>query len=78
MSRTRSLKVMNYALSGPEGAASCVRFVENLGLKTLFSALMRKGSKKLKKSYKRFSESEEEGLLDFCQTDARSRVVCVR
>ena len=38
------------------------RFIEVLGLKTLFAAFMKKGAKAMKKSYKEnFSETEEEG-----------------
>ncbi|CAG8622657.1 11207_t:CDS:10, partial [Funneliformis caledonium] len=60
MSRMRSLKVLDHALSSPDGLKSCERFVEIFGLKTLFSTFMRKGLKKLKRSYKAFSEVEEE------------------
>ncbi|CAG8835709.1 35938_t:CDS:2, partial [Racocetra persica] len=60
MSRMRSIKVLDYALSTPEGANSCERFVEIFGLKTLFSTFMRKGLKKFKKNYKSFLEAEEE------------------
>ncbi|CAI2164326.1 3851_t:CDS:10 [Funneliformis geosporum] len=60
MSRMRSIKVLDHALSSPYGLKSCERFVEIFGLKTLFSTFMRKGLKKLKKSYKAFSEVEEE------------------
>ncbi|PWN49452.1 hypothetical protein IE53DRAFT_388314 [Violaceomyces palustris] len=44
MSRLRSIKVLNHALSGPGGSKNCVKFIESLGLKTLFSAFMGKGS----------------------------------
>ncbi|CAG8598044.1 17039_t:CDS:10 [Acaulospora morrowiae] len=60
MSRMRSIKVLDHALSTPDGTSCCERFVEIFGLKTLFSAFMRKGLKKLKKTYKNFSEAEEE------------------
>ncbi|KAF0536947.1 DUF1716-domain-containing protein [Gigaspora margarita] len=60
MSRMRSIKILDYALSNPEGANCCERFVDIFGLKTLFSNFMRKGLKKFKKSYKSFSEAEEE------------------
>lgn len=42
--RSRSIKALNYAMSGPGGAATCESFVEALGLKTLFSAFMDKVS----------------------------------
>nr|CAG8539392.1 13438_t:CDS:10 [Entrophospora candida] len=60
MSRTRAVKVLDHALSTPEGLANCEKFVEIFGLKTLFASFMGKGNKKLKKSYKGFSEIEEE------------------
>ncbi|CAG8520790.1 11599_t:CDS:10 [Diversispora eburnea] len=60
MSRMRAIKVLDYALSTPEGTSNCERFVDIFGLKTLFSTFMRKGLKKLKKTYKAFSETEEE------------------
>ncbi|KZP33005.1 DUF1716-domain-containing protein [Athelia psychrophila] len=44
--RSRAIKTLDYALSGAAGSASCEAFVEALGLKTLFSALMGKVSKK--------------------------------
>ncbi|PCH41028.1 DUF1716-domain-containing protein [Wolfiporia cocos MD-104 SS10] len=47
-SRSRSIKVLDYAMSGPAGTAACEVFVEALGLKTLFSAFMGKPSKKQK------------------------------
>jgi len=43
-SRSRSIKTLDYAMSGTTGSASCDAFVEALGLKTLFSALMGKVS----------------------------------
>ncbi|CDZ98759.1 Uncharacterized conserved protein [Phaffia rhodozyma] len=46
LARARSIKVLDHALSGSEGSDNCERFVENLGLKTLFAAFMGKGSKK--------------------------------
>ncbi|KAG9127144.1 hypothetical protein FRC07_000471 [Ceratobasidium sp. 392] len=43
-SKSRAIKVLDYALSGPPGAANCVTFVDAMGLKTLFSAFMGKAS----------------------------------
>ncbi|ORX89907.1 DUF1716-domain-containing protein [Basidiobolus meristosporus CBS 931.73] len=60
MSRMRALKVLNYATATAAGANNCKRFVDILGLKTLFSVFMKKGVKKLKKAYKNFSDKEEE------------------
>ncbi|KAF8845818.1 DUF1716-domain-containing protein [Paxillus ammoniavirescens] len=47
-SKSRSIKTLDYAMSGPMGSQSCSNFVEALGLKTLFSAFMGKASKKQK------------------------------
>jgi len=49
MSRMRSIKVLDHALSTPDGLSNCERFVEIFGLKSLFAAFMRKGLKKFKK-----------------------------
>ncbi|EXX77513.1 hypothetical protein RirG_023090 [Rhizophagus irregularis DAOM 197198w] len=40
MSRMRSIKVLDHALSTPMGLRNCERFVEIFGLKTLFAAFM--------------------------------------
>ncbi|KAG0290555.1 hypothetical protein BGZ96_005976 [Linnemannia gamsii] len=63
MARIRAVKVLNYAMSTKAGTASCLRFVEIMGLKTLFSIFSRNGIEKLKKAYKTFSEVEEEEHL---------------
>ncbi|KAF9387736.1 hypothetical protein CPC16_006893 [Podila verticillata] len=60
MARIRAVKVLDYAMSTKAGTANCLRFVEIMGLKTLFSIFSRKGIDKLKKAYKSFSEVEEE------------------
>lgn len=44
-SRTRSIKVLDYAMSGIGGLSICEGFVEALGLKPLFSSLMGKKKK---------------------------------
>ncbi|KAI0832413.1 DUF1716-domain-containing protein [Trametes gibbosa] len=47
--RSRAIKVLDYAMSGPAGTAACETFVDALGLKTLFSTFMGgKASKKQK------------------------------
>ncbi|KZT62220.1 DUF1716-domain-containing protein [Calocera cornea HHB12733] len=48
VTHSRSIKVLDHALSGPAGTAGCEMFVDALGLKTLFSAFMGKGEKKKK------------------------------
>ncbi|KAG0204387.1 hypothetical protein BGX28_003639 [Mortierella sp. GBA30] len=60
MARIKAVKVLDYAMSTKAGTANCLRFVEIMGLKTLFSIFSRKGVEKLKKAYKSFSEVEEE------------------
>ena len=40
--RSRAIKVLDYAMSGPAGTTACETFVEALGLKTLFSSFMGK------------------------------------
>nr|GAT59458.1 predicted protein [Mycena chlorophos] len=49
-SRSRAIKTLDYAMSGASGTAACEAFIDALGLKTLFSALMGKGSKKQKQN----------------------------
>ncbi|KAG5634475.1 hypothetical protein H0H81_001811 [Sphagnurus paluster] len=46
--KSRSIKVLDYAMSGVTGFAVCESFIEALGLKTLFSAFMGKINKKNK------------------------------
>jgi beta-catenin-like protein 1 len=43
-----AIKTLDYAMSGPGGGAVCEGFIEALGLKTLFAALMGKNNKKSK------------------------------
>ena len=49
MSRNSALKVINHALSGKEGIENCEKFVEILGLRTIFPLFM-KTPKRNKKS----------------------------
>lgn len=42
LARTRAIKTLDHALQGHAGIALCEKFVEMLGLKTLFSAFMGK------------------------------------
>ncbi|KDR83699.1 hypothetical protein GALMADRAFT_56115 [Galerina marginata CBS 339.88] len=44
--RSRSMKVLDYAMSGPTGPDVCESFVNSLGLKTLFTAFMGNTSKR--------------------------------
>ncbi|WVR03234.1 hypothetical protein IAU60_000225 [Kwoniella sp. DSM 27419] len=63
LSKTRAIKVLNYALQTEDGAANCEKFVEVLGLKSLFSAFMGKGEGKKKKLNATSSFEDEEHLL---------------
>lgn len=47
-SRSRSIKTLDFAMSGTSGTVACETFIEALGLKSLFSAFMGKTSKKQK------------------------------
>jgi beta-catenin-like protein 1 len=49
-SRARAIKVLDHAMSGNAGTMSCETFVEALGLKTIFSALMGKSATKKPKA----------------------------
>lgn len=44
LARSRSVKVLDFALQTEEGADNCVRFVESMGLKSLFNVFMGKVS----------------------------------
>ncbi|KAI0650806.1 DUF1716-domain-containing protein [Trametes meyenii] len=55
--RSRAIKALDYAMSGPAGTAACETFVEALGLKTLFSSFM--GGKKQKAAAAGHAASED-------------------
>ncbi|KAK1236628.1 hypothetical protein PQX77_000180 [Marasmius sp. AFHP31] len=44
--RSRAIKTLDFAMSGPAGTAACEAFIEALGLKTLFPIFMGKSGKK--------------------------------
>ncbi|KAG6917898.1 hypothetical protein DXG01_000507 [Tephrocybe rancida] len=60
--KSRSIKVLDYAMSGIAGSAICEAFVEASGLKILFPAFMGKGSKK-QKSTTNLPPSEDTGHI---------------
>ena len=64
MARIRAIKVIDHALLTPFGHPLAHRFIDILGLKTLFPLFMKKGIKSYKKDYKSFSERQEEGTID--------------
>ena len=49
LSRNGSLKVVNYALAGPDGKDNCNKFVDILGLRTIFPLFMKTPKKNRKK-----------------------------
>ncbi|WWC57769.1 uncharacterized protein I303_100304 [Kwoniella dejecticola CBS 10117] len=63
LAKTRSIKVLNYALQTEDGSEGCEKFVQALGLKTFFSAFMGKGEGKKKKLNATSSFEDEEHLL---------------
>lgn len=40
-SRNSAVKVLDYAMTGPEGTELCVKFVDILGLRTIFPLFMK-------------------------------------
>ncbi|XP_039623288.1 beta-catenin-like protein 1 [Polypterus senegalus] len=58
MSRTSALKVLDHAMIGPEGTDNCHKFVDILGLRTIFPLFM-KTPKKMKKAGISDKEHEE-------------------
>ncbi|KAJ3403696.1 hypothetical protein HDV05_007667 [Chytridiales sp. JEL 0842] len=67
MARMRALKVLSHAFlggGGKGGKECCLKFIDNLGLKTLFPIFMKKGIKAYKKEYSsNYSEAEEDEHL---------------
>ncbi|KAG6816922.1 hypothetical protein H0H87_001624 [Tephrocybe sp. NHM501043] len=60
--KSRSIKVLDYAMSGIAGSALCEAFIEASGLKTLFPAFMGKGPRK-QKSTTNLPPSEDTGHI---------------
>lgn len=61
MSRNGSLKVLDHAMSGPDGKENCNKFVDILGLRTIFPLFM----KTPKKNRRRILTTEEhEGIVN--------------
>uniref|UniRef100_A0A8C5AW52 Catenin beta like 1 n=1 Tax=Gadus morhua TaxID=8049 RepID=A0A8C5AW52_GADMO len=58
MSRTSALKVLDHGMTGPEGTDNCHKFVDILGLRTIFPLFM-KTPKKMKKAGLSEKEHEE-------------------
>ncbi|XP_001632238.2 beta-catenin-like protein 1 isoform X1 [Nematostella vectensis] len=80
MSRRSSLKVLDYAMQGPEGSDNCGKFVEFLGLRCLFPLFMKpvKKTKKLGGSEEEYEEHTTSILASLFKNltgNLRSRLV---
>lgn len=80
LSRNGSLKVLDYAMSGPHGKDNCNKFVDILGLRTIFPLFMKTPRKNRKKIFS--SEEHEEhvtsiiaSMLRNCRGSQRQRLV---
>ncbi|XP_028266765.1 beta-catenin-like protein 1 [Parambassis ranga] len=80
MSRTSALKVLDHAMIGPEGSDNCHKFVDILGLRTVFPLFM-KTPKKMKKAGASEKEHEEHvcsiiaSMLRNLKSQQRSRLL---
>ncbi|XP_057370437.1 beta-catenin-like protein 1 [Daphnia carinata] len=80
MSRNGALKVLNHALSGESGRDNCTKFVDILGLRTIFPLFM-KTPHKLKRKGMSAEEYEEHiisiiaSMLKSCRGSQRSRIL---
>ncbi|KAL3280726.1 hypothetical protein HHI36_003962 [Cryptolaemus montrouzieri] len=79
-SRNGSLKVLDYAMSGPHGKDNCNKFVDILGLRTIFPLFMKTPRKNRKKVLS--AEEHEEhvtsiiaSMLRNCRGSQRQRLV---
>lgn len=80
MSRNGALKVLNHALSGEEGKENCSKFVDILGLRTIFPLFMKTPKKQKRKGmsaeeYEEHTVSVIAHLLKFCRGSQRSRLL---
>lgn len=80
LSRNGSLKTLDHALSGPDGKENCLKFVDILGLRTIFPLFMK--TPKRNKSRVLSIESHEEhiasiiaSMLRNCKGQQRSRLL---
>uniref|UniRef100_A0A672J4Z9 Catenin, beta like 1 n=1 Tax=Salarias fasciatus TaxID=181472 RepID=A0A672J4Z9_SALFA len=80
MSRTSALKVLDHGMIGPEGGDNCHKFVDILGLRTIFPLFM-KTPKKMKKTGTSEKEHEEHvcsiiaSMLRNLKSQQRSRLL---
>ncbi|GAA6003520.1 hypothetical protein JCM10207_000372 [Rhodosporidiobolus poonsookiae] len=63
LARSRAIKALDHALQGRAGEKLCERFVEVLGLKTLFAIFMGKGSSKKAASVAALTHEDIEHIL---------------
>eukprot|EP00058_Branchiostoma_floridae_P000054 XP_002585542.1 hypothetical protein BRAFLDRAFT_63044 [Branchiostoma floridae] len=61
MSRNSALKVLDHALTGPEGVDNCTKFIDILGLRTIFPLFMK--TPKPNKKIGRMKEEHEEHVV---------------
>ena len=64
MSRMSAIRVLDYAMLGPEGTDNCQKFVDILGLRSIYPLFMKTPMKKSKKA--KVSANEIEGLFIYC------------
>ncbi|XP_039296273.1 beta-catenin-like protein 1 [Nilaparvata lugens] len=80
LSRNGSLKVLNHAMSGPDGKENCNKFVDILGLRTIFPLFM-KTPKKNRRRVLSTEEHEEHvvsiiaSMLRSCRGTQRQRLL---
>ncbi|KYM82128.1 Beta-catenin-like protein 1 [Atta colombica] len=80
MSRNGSLKVLDHAMNGPDGRDNCSKFVDILGLRTIFPLFMKTPTKNRKKMLT--AEEHEEhvisiiaSMLKNCKGQQRQRLL---
>ncbi|KAK0087254.1 hypothetical protein PV325_001410 [Microctonus aethiopoides] len=80
ISRNGSLKVLDHAMNGPDGKDNCSKFVDILGLRTIFPLFMKTPTKYRKKIFS--SEEHEEhvvsiiaSMLRNCKGQQRQRLL---
>lgn len=80
MSRNGSLKVLDFAMNGPEGKDNCNKFVDILGLRTIFPLFMKTPTKNRKRMLT--AEEHEEhvvsiiaSMLKNCKGQQRQRLL---
>nr|CAG4650861.1 EOG090X03ST [Simocephalus serrulatus] len=80
MSRNGALKVLNHALSGEAGKDNCAKFVDILGLRTIFPLFMKTPKKQKRKGmsaeeYEEHVVSVVASMLKYCRGSQRTRLL---